>query len=84
MVENNCFESIAELWKKDKKQYVKISTYSAYCLLVDNHLIPEFKGKEDITEEMVQSYVKRCPHIVSSRYGGENEGGFGVTVITLK
>lgn len=34
--------------------------------------------------EMVQSYVKRCPHIVSSRYGGENEGGFGVTVITLK
>ena len=57
MVENNCFESIAELWKKDKKQYVKISTYSAYCLLVDNHLIPEFKGKEDITEEMVQSYV---------------------------
>lgn len=57
MVENNCFESIAELWKKDKKQYVKISTYSAYCLLVDNHLIPEFKGKEDVTEEMVQSYV---------------------------
>lgn len=34
--------------------------------------------------EMVQSYVKRSPHIASSRYGGENEGGFGVTIITLK
>ena len=57
MVKNYYFESVADLWKKDKKQYVKISTYSAYCLLVDNHLIPEFKGKEDITEELVQSYV---------------------------
>ena len=34
--------------------------------------------------EMVQSYVRKSPHIASSRYGGENEGGFGVTVITLK
>ena len=57
MVNNNCFEFIAELWKKDKKQYVKLSTYSAYCLLVDNHLIPEFKGKEDITEDLVQKFV---------------------------
>lgn len=57
MVNKYYFESVADLWKKDKKQYVKISTYSAYCLLVDNHLIPEFNGKEDITEELVQSYV---------------------------
>ena len=57
MVKNYYFESVADLWKKDKKQYVKISTYSAYCLLVDNHLIPEFKGKDDITEELVQEYV---------------------------
>ncbi len=34
--------------------------------------------------EMVQSFVKKCPQIVGSRYGGETEGGFGVTVITLK
>ena len=57
MVKKYYFESVADLWKKDKKQYVKISTYSAYCLLVDNHLIPEFKGKEVITEELVQEYV---------------------------
>lgn len=34
--------------------------------------------------ELVQSYVRKCPHIKSFRYGGENEGGFGVTVIMLK
>lgn len=34
--------------------------------------------------EMVQTYIRKCPHIASFRYGGESEGGFGVTVIQLK
>ncbi len=34
--------------------------------------------------EMVQTYLKKCHNIASFRYGGENEGGFGVTVIQLK
>ena len=33
---------------------------------------------------LVQDTVKRNSNISSSRYGGEGEGGFGVTVITLK
>ena len=33
---------------------------------------------------LVQDTVKKNPNISSSRYGGEGEGGFGVTVITLK
>lgn len=37
-----------------------------------------------VIREMVQSYVKSNPHISAYRYGGETEGGFGVTVITLK
>ncbi|MCM1514433.1 MAG: endonuclease MutS2 [Anaeroplasma bactoclasticum] len=37
-----------------------------------------------VIREMVQSYVKSNPHIGAYRYGGETEGGFGVTVITLK
>lgn len=57
MVNKTKFEDVAELWKKEKKQYVKVSTYSAYCLSLDNHLIPEFNGKEDIIENDVQSYV---------------------------
>ncbi len=34
--------------------------------------------------EMVQDYCKKSKFISSYRYGGESEGGYGVTVITLK
>jgi DNA mismatch repair protein MutS2 len=37
-----------------------------------------------VIRELVQSFVKNNKNILSYRYGGENEGGFGVTVITLK
>ena len=37
-----------------------------------------------VIRELVQSFVKNNKNISSYRYGGENEGGFGVTVITLK
>ena len=51
------FKEIANGWKEEKKNYVKLSTYSAYCLLCDNHLIPAFAELNDITEELVQTYV---------------------------
>ena len=54
---NKTFEEIVVLWQADKKQYVKRSTYSAYLLLVNNHLIPAFAGAYDVTEDMVQSFV---------------------------
>ena len=54
---NKTFEEIVVLWQADKKQYVKRSTYSAYSLLVTNHLIPAFAGVYDVTEEMVQNFV---------------------------
>lgn len=37
-----------------------------------------------VIRELVQNYCKKCKNIKSYRYGGETEGGFGVTVITLK
>lgn len=37
-----------------------------------------------VIRELVQNYIKSNKNIISSRYGGENEGGFGVTIITLK
>ena len=54
---NKTFEEIVVLWQADKKQYVKRSTYSAYSLLVNNHLIPAFAGAYDVTEDIVQSFV---------------------------
>lgn len=54
---NKSFEEIVVLWQADKKQYVKRSTYSAYSLLINNHLLPAFAGVDDVTETLVQSFV---------------------------
>ncbi|MBQ6689139.1 MAG: site-specific integrase [Bacteroidales bacterium] len=51
------FEEIVALWQADKKQYVKRSTYSAYSLLINNHLLPSFSGISDVTETLVQDFV---------------------------
>lgn len=48
---------IIKLWENDKKLYVKKSTYSAYILLIENHINPYFGDKEQITEEDVQKFV---------------------------
>ena len=54
---NKSFEEIVVLWQADKKQYVKRSTYSAYSLMISNHLLPAFSGVRDVTEELVQEFV---------------------------
>lgn len=48
---------IVTLWKTDKKQYVKKSSFSAYTLLVENHLLPIFGNKYIIEETDVQGFV---------------------------
>lgn len=54
---NYNFKNIIELWKKDKSQYVKKSTYSAYVLLLENHIIPFYGEMQDVNEDDVQSFV---------------------------
>lgn len=48
---------VIELWKADKKNYVKKSTFSAYVLLVENHLLPTFGDKYEVKEGDVQNFV---------------------------
>lgn len=50
-------DKIIEMWKADKRLYVKKSTYSAYLLLIENHIRPYFSEKEEITEEDIQKFV---------------------------
>lgn len=55
-------KTIAEIilsWKAEKRLYVKKSTFSAYMLLIENHLLPEFGDKYAIEESEVQSFVIR-------------------------
>ncbi len=53
------FKIVAEHWKADKKQYVKKSTYAAYCLLLQSHLIPDLGQKYVVREDDVQNLVNR-------------------------
>ena len=48
---------IIELWKKEKILYVKKSTYSAYLLLLENHINPFFGELDDVEEKDVQDFA---------------------------
>lgn len=50
-------KDLAALWKKDKRLYVKQSTYSAYALIVENQIIPTFGSLQAVTEGDVQTFV---------------------------
>ena len=58
-MEKKTFEEVARLWQEDKRLYVKRSTFAAYVLLLDNHLIPSFGQVSDVTEPKVQDFVLR-------------------------
>lgn len=57
MNEQKQISEVIELWKADKKQYVKKSSFAAYMLLVENHILPEFGDKILIEESDVQTFV---------------------------
>ena len=57
MNEQKQISEVIELWKTNKKQYVKKSSFSAYTLLVENHLLPTFGSKYSIEETEVQAFV---------------------------
>jgi len=57
MKNQKTISEITTLWKTDKKQYVKKSSYAAYALLIENHLLPAFGNKYSIEEAEVQAFV---------------------------
>ena len=57
MTRKKTLAEIAELWKNDKKLYVKKSTFSASVLLLENHLLPVFKDYYEIGDGEVQKFV---------------------------
>lgn len=52
------FKEISTLWKEEKRKFVKLSTISAYAVILENHLLPTFGNKVIvITEQEVQQFV---------------------------
>lgn len=48
---------IALAWKLDKQRYVKQSTYAAYALILENHILPTFGECKALNEKLVQDFV---------------------------
>lgn len=48
---------ISLAWKEDKQRYVKQSTYAAYALVLENHILPAFGDCEALSEKLVQEFV---------------------------
>lgn len=59
MEKKRTIKEVSALWKADKKQYVKQSTLSAYTLILENHILPEFGDKMKLTETDVQEFTLR-------------------------
>jgi len=57
MKEQKQLSEVINLWKTDKKQYVKKSSFSAYMLLIENHLLPVFGERSVVEEADVQAFV---------------------------
>lgn len=57
MIAKTKLSEIVSLWKEDKKQYVKRSTFAAYTLLIENHILPAFGEMTLVEEPNVQAFV---------------------------
>lgn len=57
MKEQMKIKDIVNLWKEEKRRYVKQSTYVTYVALVDKHIISYFGEKEKILDEDIQSFI---------------------------
>lgn len=57
MVTEKNIGQIADLWKEEKRQFVKKSTFAVYSLIVETHLLPAFGNLTAVTEKDVQDFV---------------------------
>lgn len=51
------FAQVADLWKADKRQYIKKSSYSIYLVHLNRHLLPFFGGDGIPDAARVQQFV---------------------------
>ena len=57
MTQKKTIREISVLWKEDKKQYVKQSTFAAYVLILENHIYPTFGEMYELEERKVQEFT---------------------------
>lgn len=60
MCKMKTIREVSELWKQDKRMFVKSSTIAVYTLHLENHLLPKFGNKKTLQEQEVQDFVLEC------------------------
>ena len=60
MCKMKTIKEVSELWKQDKRMFVKSSTIAVYTLHLENHLLPKFGNKKTLQEQEVQDFVLEC------------------------
>lgn len=58
-METKTIKEIALAWKDDKRCYVKRSTFAAYVLILENHILPSFGKCDTLNDSRVQDFVLR-------------------------
>lgn len=58
-METKTIKEIALAWKDDKRCYVKRSTFAAYVLILENHILPSFGECDTLNGSRVQDFVLR-------------------------
>lgn len=58
-METKNIKEIALAWKDDKRCYVKRSTFAAYVLILENHILPSFGECDILNDSRVQDFVLR-------------------------
>ena len=58
-METKTIKEIALAWKDDKRCYVKRSTFAAYVLILENHILPSFGECDTLNDSRVQDFVLR-------------------------
>lgn len=56
-MEEKLIKDIAEAWQVYKRPFVKASTFAAYALIVQNHIVPVFGTSNTLKEDDVQKFV---------------------------
>jgi len=51
------FFEVAELWKKEKRRYIKTSSYAVYVIHLNKHLLPFFGAGGAPDEALIQKFV---------------------------
>ena len=64
--ENKTIREISLAWKRDKQRYVKQSTYAAYVLVLENHILSSFGDCDCLSEKLVQEFVLQNLMLVSA------------------